>query len=88
MKQVPHSPKMKAKLLHTYLQKRLDNLEDIRELVLLLKASSEKIHLQSGTKHPSMNIDSMDIAILVMVLVTRLWTVHFLEEEVLQVSIT
>ena len=63
---------MKAKLLLIYLQKTSGNLEDIKELVLLLRASSEKIHLQNGTRHPGMNIDSMVIATHVMVLVTRL----------------
>ena len=87
MKQVPHSPKMKAKLLLIYLQKSSKNLEDIRELVLLLKVSLEKTHLQSGTRYPGMNIDSMVIAIHVMVLVTRMWTVHSMEEEVLEVQI-
>ena len=79
---------MKAKLLLIYLQKTSGNLEDIKELVLLLRASSEKTHLQSGTRYPGMNIDSMVIAIHVMVLVTRLWTVHSMEEEVLEVQIT
>ena len=35
-----------------------------------------------------MNIDSMVIAILVMVLVTRLWTVHSMEKDVVKVPIT
>ena len=35
-----------------------------------------------------MNIDSMVIAILVMVLVTRLWIVHSMEEYVVEVPIT
>ena len=35
-----------------------------------------------------MNMDSMVISILVMVLVTRIWTVHSMEEEVLEVPIT
>ena len=38
--------------------------------------------------HLGMNIDSMVIAIHVMVLFTRLWTVHSMKEEVLEVSIT
>ena len=88
MKQVPHSTKMKAKLLLTYLQKTSEISEDIKELVLLLIASSEKIHLQNGTRHPCMNIDSMVIATHVMVLITRMWTVHSMEEEVLEVQIT
>ena len=88
MKQVPHSPKMKSKLLPTYLQKTSKNLEEIKELVLLLRASSEKTYHQSGTRYPGMNIDSMVIVIHVMVLVTRLWTVHSMEEEVLEVQIT
>ena len=87
-KQVPHSPKMKAKLFITYLQKTLENLEDIKKLVQHVKPSSEKIHLQSGTSYLGMNIDSMVIAIHVMVLATRLWTVHSMEEQVLEVQIT
>ena len=58
------------------------------DLVLLLKESSEKTHLQSGTRYPGMNIDLMVIAIHVMVLVARMWTVHSMEEEVLEVQLT
>ena len=42
LKQVPHSPKMKSKILLTYLQKTSEKMEDIKELVLLLIESSEK----------------------------------------------
>ena len=87
MKQIPHSPKMKAKLLLTYLQKASENLEDIRDLVLLLRASSEKTHLQDGTKHQGMNVISMVIVMHVMVLVTRLWILLAMGEEVLEFQI-
>ena len=37
--------------------------------------------------HPGMNIDSMVIANLVMVVVTSLWTVYSIEEDVVEVPI-
>ena len=91
MRKATHSRKMKAKLLLVYLHRIKKNSKDqknIKELVPLLKASSKKIHRQRGTRHPCMNIDSMVISIHVMVLVTRLWTVHSMEEEVLEFPIT
>ena len=78
---------MKSKLLLTYLQNTSENLEDIRELVLLLRASSEKTHRQDGTKYQGMNIISMVIVLHVTVLVTRLWTIHSMEEYVVEVPI-
>ena len=89
MRQAPHSPKMKAMLLFVYMH-RIKNSKDqknIKDFIPLLKASSEKIRLQNGTRHLGMNIDSMVIAIHVMVLFTRLWTVHSMEE-VLEFPVT
>ena len=68
--------------------KTLENLEDIRELVLLLRASSKKIHLQYGTKHQGMNVISMVIVMHVTVLVTSLWIANSMGEEVLEIKVT
>ena len=83
MKQVPHSPNMKSKLLLTYLQNKSENLEDIMDVILLLRESSKNLHIRSGTRNPGMHIYSMVISIHVMVLVTRLWTIHSTKEEAL-----
>ena len=88
MRQAPHSPKVKAKLLLIYLQKTSKNLEDVKELVLLLKESSENRHLLGGIKHPDMKTVLMVIATHVMILVTRLWIVDSMKEEKLEVPTT
>ena len=73
-KLVPYSPKMRAKILLTYLQKTSEISKDIKELVLLLKAISEGKQLQDGTKVLGMKVDSM-VIILVITLVISLWIV-------------
>ena len=55
-----------------------------KELVLFLKASSEKKQLQDGTKVPGMKVDSMVIVIFVLNLVIKLWIVDSTEEEVVE----
>ena len=83
MRQSLHSPKVKEMFLFMYLYRIKENSKyqkDIKELVPLLKASLEKIHRQSGTRHPGMNIDSMVIGIHVMVLVKMIWIVDSMEE--------
>ena len=80
MRKAPHSTKVKAKILLICMQKTSKNLEDVKELVLLLKESSENRHLLGGIKHPDMKTVLMVIATHVMILVIGHWIADFMQE--------
>ena len=86
-KLVPHSPKLRAKMLLTYMKKTSEISKDINELVLHLKATLDKRQLQCGTKVLGMKMTSMDIVFSVLNLVISLWIVDPMEE-VLEVLMT
>ena len=88
--QVHHPPKVKTKMLPIHLHMTTKNLEDkkcLKKLALHLKSNSKKRQLQGGTKVRGMNVISMVIVMHVTVLVTRLWVVLAMGEEVLEFQI-
>ena len=83
-------PVMKTKILIKNLHKtnKTSKYQKDFKLVSLLKADLEERQLQYGIKHPGMKMVLMVISIHVMILVTRLWVVDSMKEEVLEIPTT